>query len=128
MNEIERILIDQHLLVEKQEGKFGWRYVVISGIPAEAKNKIGLVRVRGSIDSYQLSQFHLLPMKDGNMLLPLKTAVRKKIAKKEGDTVHVILFSDDSPVLIPDDILSCLLDYPKAYQFFLSLSESNQKY
>lgn len=67
-------------------------------------------------------------MKEGRMLLPLKAAVRKKIGKKEGDYVHVILFADDSPVVVPDEILVCLLESSKAHQFFMSLSDSNQKY
>lgn len=67
-------------------------------------------------------------MKDGNMFLPLKTAVRKEIGKKEGDTVHVVLYTDESTVVIPDDIKVCLLESDKAFSFFLSLSESNQKY
>ena len=67
-------------------------------------------------------------MKDGNMFLPLKKEVRKKICKEEGDIVHVILYADSSPVEIPDEIMVCLLESPNAHQFFLSLSESNQKY
>ena len=89
---------------------------------------MGLVRVRGFIDSYELKQFNLLPMKNGKMLLPLKTAVRKKIGKKEGDYVHVVLFPDDSAVLVPDEIMVCLLESPRAHLSFLSLSDSNQIY
>lgn len=62
------------------------------------------------------------------MMLPLKSAVRKQIGKKEGDTIHVTLYVDASPLVVPDEILTCLLDAPKAYQFFLTLSDSNQKY
>lgn len=125
---MEKSLVDNHYLVQKMVGKGGWTYVVISEIPPDKKARLGLVRVRGFIDTYELKQFNLLPMKDGNMFLPLKASVRKKIGKKEGDTVHVILYADDSHVIIPDDILVCLLDSPKAHQFFLTLSESNQKY
>ena len=121
-------LVDKQYLVKKKDDKGGWTYVALSDIPPNEKNGLGLIRVSGFIDTYALKQFNLLPMKDGSMLLPLKAAVRKKIGKKEGDTVHVILFSDDSPVVIPDDIRVCLSDSAKAYQFFLSLSESNQKY
>jgi hypothetical protein len=121
-------LIDKDYIVQKQPGKGGWSYVVISEIPAAEKQALGLIRVSGFIDTYALNQFNLLPMKDGSMLLPLKSAVRKQIGKKEGDTVHVTLYADASPVVVPDDILICLLDAPKAYQFFLTLSDSNQKY
>ena len=125
---MKKLLVNNHYIVKKQDGKGGWCYVVISEIPADKKNHLGLIRVSGFIDTYELKQFNLLPMKDGPMMLPLKTAVRKLIGKKEGDTVHVKLFVDESPVVIPDDILLCLIDSPKAHQFFLLLSGSNQKY
>jgi len=125
---MKKLLVNKHFLIKKQEGKGGWNYVVIAGIPADRKNPLGLIRVSGFIDTYELKQFNLLPMRDGCMLLPLKTAIRKQIGKKEGNEVHVKLFADDSPVIIPDEILLCLMDSPKAHQFFLSLSGSNQKY
>lgn len=125
---METPLIDKDYIVQKQIGKGGWFFVVISEIPAAEKQALGLIRVSGFIDAYALNQFNLLPMKDGSMMLPLKSAVRKQIGKKEGDTVHVTLYVDASPVVVPDDILICLLDAPKAYQFFLTLSDSNQKY
>lgn len=125
---MKKPIVETALLVEKMPGKGGWTYVVIPGIAPSHKNSLGQVRVRGTIDSFELKQFNLLPMKEGNMLLPLKTAVRKKIGKKEGDTVHVVLYPDDSAVVVPDDILACLLESPKAFQFFESLSDSNKKY
>jgi hypothetical protein len=121
-------LVDNQYLIEKMPGKGGWSYVVISEIPKAVRQSMGLVRVRGFIDSYELKQFNLLPMKDGKMLLPLKSAVRKKIGKQEDDRVHVVLYADDSVVEVPDDILACLLESDRAYQFFQTLSDSNKKY
>jgi len=105
-----------------------WTYVVIPEFPADLKTRLGTARVRGFIDSYELKQYNLLPLKGGGMMLPFNAAVRKKIGKGVGDFVQVVLYPDDSPVVIPDDLLACLLDSPKAHNFFLSLSESNQKY
>jgi uncharacterized protein YdeI (YjbR/CyaY-like superfamily) len=45
-----------------------------------------------------------------------------------GDQVLVILYADNEPVDIPDDMLLCLQDEPVALKFFQSLSESEQKY
>jgi Bacteriocin-protection, YdeI or OmpD-Associated/Domain of unknown function (DUF1905) len=130
MNEINSKLplVDKEYLVQKEGKQNGWTYVVIPDISPTEKNKSGLIRVSGFIDTYELKQFNLLPMKEGTMLLPLNATVRKKIGKKVGDMVHVTLFSDDSPVVVPDDILVCLMDSDKAYAFFLTLSESNKKY
>jgi hypothetical protein len=127
------LLIDGQFLIEKRAAQSGfemsnWTYVILPGIPSEYKARGGTIRVRGFIDAYELKQYNLLPMKDQRMFLPLNGTVRKKIGKKEGDFVQVVLYYDPSPVVVPEDILACLLDAPLAHQFFLSLSESNQKY
>lgn len=126
-------IINNTFLVEKRTSTGGfkyndWTYVVLADFPVGLKKRNGAVRVRGMIDNYAINQFNLLPMKDGAMMLPIKAAIRKRIGKKEGDFVHVTLYLDDSLVEIPTDILACLLDAPNAYTFFLSLSDSNQKY
>lgn len=130
---MENPIVDNHFLVLKRIAQSGFKmsdltYVLIPDMATKQKASASLIRVRGFIDAYELKQFNLLPSKDGTMILPLNAAVRKKIGKKAGDWVHVVLFPDDSPVEIPDDFLACLLDSPKAHQFFLSLSDSNQKY
>jgi hypothetical protein len=127
------LLIDGQFLIEKRAAQSGfemsnWTYVILPSIPKEYKARGGTIRVRGLIDAYELKQYNLLPMKDERMFLPLNAAVRKKIGKKEGDFVQVVLYYDPSPVVVPEEILACLLDAPLAHQFFLSLSASNQKY
>lgn len=130
---MENPIINGLFLVEKRTAESGfkysnWTYVVINDFPLVKRTDAATIRVRGFIDSYEFKQYNLLPMKDNAMLLPIKASIRKKIGKKEGDYVQVILYTDDSPIEIPDDILACLLDSPKAYQYFLTLSDSNQKY
>ncbi len=130
---METPIIDQHYIVEKRIAASGfkmndWTYVVIADFPAELKGRNGNVRVRGWIDAYELKQYNLLPLKEGGMMLPLNAKMRKKIGKGEGDSVHVVLYADDLPLVVSDDILACLMDSPKAHDFFMSLSESNQKY
>lgn len=57
----------------------------------------------------------------------MKSAIRKKIGKKEGDWVHVVLFADNAPTEIPEELLLCLKDDPGAYKTFLSYSDGEQK-
>ena len=47
-------------------------------------------------------------MKNGNMFLPVKAEIRKAIGKREGDTVHVILYVDNSVIIIPQEIFIML--------------------
>ena len=68
-----------------------------------------------------------MPMGNGTLMLPVKGEIRKKIGKNEGDWVHVILYSQDLPTVVPEDFLICLKDEPTAYQKFMSMPEAEQK-
>ena len=69
-----------------------------------------------------------MPMGDGILFLPVKAEIRKVIKKQEGDYVHIVLFPDNEPLEVLEEILLCLTDEPEALQFFNSLTESEQKY
>lgn len=69
-----------------------------------------------------------MPMGDGRLFLPVKAEIRKKIKKQEGDYVHIILYPDNDPLEIPDELADCLLDEPKALKFFNAISEGEKKY
>jgi hypothetical protein len=120
-------LVNQQYYIKKMQGKSGWTYTEIPEIPQDKKAPFGWVQVRGTIDSYEINQYKLMPMGNGHLFLPLKAEVRKQIRKKEGDWVHITLYADDSPVEIPDEFLLCLLDSPNAHRFFQTLTNSAQK-
>ena len=65
-------------------------------------------------------------MGEGKFILPVKAEIRKKIGKKEGDRVNIVLYIDDSPLHIPDELLICLSDEPSAPERFLALSEGKK--
>lgn len=121
-------LVDNDYLLEKFPGKGGWTYARVPEIQQDKQNPFGWVKVRGSVDGYEFNKYHLMPMGDGRLFLPVKAEIRKKIKKEAGDTVHVILFLDDEPLEVPQEMLDCLEDDPKAITFFRTLSESEQKY
>lgn len=124
---MEKPLVDKEFLLQKMPGKGGWTYVVVSG---EIKNKskpFGWARVKGTIDGFELKQYNLMPMKDGNLFLPVKAEIRKKIGKSEGDYVHIKLYPDTSPLEVPEEMILCLRDEPGAFHFFNSLSESEKR-
>lgn len=68
-----------------------------------------------------------MPMGNGKLFLPVKAAIRKKLGKKEGDYVQVVLYPDNTPVEIPEELQICFLDEPAAYKTFLSYSNGEQK-
>ena len=120
-------LVDQDYLLQKYPGKGGWTFAMIPEIQQDKHAWFGWVKVRGSIDGYEISNYHLMPMGNNTLMLPVKSEIRKKIKKNEGDWVHVILYSQELPTVVPEDFLTCLNDEPAALQNFQHLSESEQK-
>jgi hypothetical protein len=120
-------IFNKKTIIEKYPGKGGWCYVIVTGVPPNKKRKFGFVRVSGTIDDYKLEKYNLMPMKTGTLFLPIKAEIRKAIKKKEGDTIHVILFEDNTPLTIPEELTLCLKEEPKALKAFHNLSDAEQK-
>ncbi len=124
---MEKPLVNQSYLLKKMQGKGGWTYAEVPEIRPNKQAYFNWVKVRGSIDGYEIKQYNLMPIGNGNLFLPVKAAIRKVIKKEAGDTVHVILYADNTPLSIPDELMVCLLDAPQAHTFFMSLTETHQK-
>ncbi|GAB3203123.1 hypothetical protein ABID22_001257 [Pontibacter aydingkolensis] len=120
-------LINKAYLLEKFPGKGGWTFAAIPEILPDKHAYFGWVRVKGSIDSYEIKGYHLMPMGNGQLFLPVKTEIRKKIKKQAGDWVHVILYADNTPQEVPEELLLCLQDEPAAYEKFRNCSDGEQK-
>lgn len=127
MLETEIPLVNGQYLMERFHGKGGWTYVVIPEVLQNKHTPFGWVRVKGSIDNFEIKNYRLMPMGGGRLFLPVKAEIRKKIGKQEGDWVNIVLFADNSPREIPEELLSCLMDDPIAHQTFLSYSDGEQK-
>jgi hypothetical protein len=121
-------LINKKYLLERFPGKGGWTFARIPEILQDKTKPFGWVKVRGSIDGYEIRKCHLMPMGDDKLFLPVKAEIRKKIKKKEGDYVHVILYPDNEPLELPEEMMWCLRDEPSALTFFNALSESEQNF
>lgn len=120
-------LIDQEYVLEKFQGKGGWTFARIPEIAPSKNTPFGWVRVRGAIDDFEIKNYNLQPMGNGTLFLPVKAEIRKKIDKKEGDYVHVVLFADNFPTDIPEELKLCLMDEPNVYETFLSFTNGEQK-
>ncbi len=110
--------------------KSGWTYIEIpASLAAQLKPDTRTsFRVKGSIDQYQLSQVALVPMGEGDFILPVNTTMRKILRKEAGAKVHVTLALDESEVVLSADLLACLEDAPEAKAYFEKLPGSHQKY
>jgi hypothetical protein len=120
-------IVNKKVKLEKFDGKGGWTFARLPEVKPDKKAWFNWVRVRGFIDDYEIKAYHLMPMGNGQLFLPVKSAIRKKIKKDAGDTISVRLYFDNDPVEIPPALLECLRDDPDAHSHFFKLTESEKK-
>jgi len=67
----------------KQGEKTGWTYVLIPAAIAKQLNpdKKTSFRVKGKLDAHSIQGIALMPMGEGDYVLPLKAEIRKAIRK-----------------------------------------------
>ncbi len=115
---------------DKKGEKTGWTYIEISASQAQ-KLKPGVkvsFRVKGTMDQYSFEKIALLPMGNGNFILPLNAQMRKAIGKKQGDKLNIRIEADSRQPQLSRDLMACLKEDPEAMAFFKSLPGSHQLY
>ena len=120
-------LVNKKILLEKFQGKGGWTYTRLPGVKPDPHAHFGWIKVRGFIDEFEIRQYHLMPMGNGELFLPVRAEIRKKIKKQAGDTVKVILYRDEEDIYIPEELQSCLDLDPDAKKSFTKLQADQQR-
>jgi hypothetical protein len=113
-----------------QGEKTGWTYLVV---PARVASKLNpgvkkSYRVKGKLDEYKIEKTSLIPMGEGDFIIPINAAMRKGTGKRKGATLKVQLEIDTSSILPPSELIECLQDEPEAYKFFNSLPQGHRNY
>lgn len=119
-------IFDDHIQLQKGEGKGAWTFITMPVMPHLPKKKNSTVKVHGFIDDYALNDIHIWAMKKGTFLA-VKGDIRKAIRKEAGDTVKLQLFLDEPGSAIPEDFLECLRDEPTLLKRFQKLPQAKQK-
>ncbi len=118
------------LKFKSQGEKTGWTYIAITAAHAEQLNPgcKKSFRVKGKFDNYTFDGMSLLPMGEGNFIIPLKADVRKALKKRAGDELKVYLAFQEKAYEIASDFFECLTDEPAALIFFNTLPGSHRNY
>lgn len=114
----------------EQGEKTGWTYIRIPATIAQ-KLKPGnkkSFRVKGKLDDHPIQKVALLPMGEGDFIMPLNATVRRAIRKGKGASLKVRLEVDNVIIKPPADLLECLADEPKALEFYKKMAKSHQNY
>jgi len=119
-------LVNKKYKLEKFPGKGGWTFARIPEVMQDGHSPFGWLKVHVTINGVEIKKYRLMPMGDGHLFLPVRADIRKKIGKKEGDVVHIVLYRDDDPVEVPEEMLLCLQDEPAALAFFNALPEGEK--
>jgi hypothetical protein len=124
---MDKPLIDADFVIQKIEEKGGWHFVVIPDVFPQKSNHFNWARVRGTIDTFEIRGYNLMPIKSGGLFLAIRQEIRKKIKKQAGDTIRVILYADSLPTEIPEELKECLKNEPCLYEKFMNYSEGEKK-
>lgn len=115
---------------EKKGEKSGWTYVEIATATADQLKPCckKSFRVKGKLDKHPIEQVALLPIGEGNFILPVNAVMRKAIKKGAGAVVSLQLVADESALKPSEDFLSCLADEPAALKYFNTLQPGHKNY
>jgi hypothetical protein len=110
--------------------KTSWTFV---DMPIDVLSKLKLknrreFRIKGSIDDVKIQRLACYPIKNGTYIIALNAELRKKLQKKDGDTVSIKFTIDTSGALKSKELLVCLKEESEAQKQFDSLSIANQNY
>lgn len=122
----EEPLVDKEYQLQRPDYKGAVTYVEIPEIPM-AKAPFGMLKVRGKIDDHEFSNVHLMPLGNGNLVLAVKAELKKKLKKEAPDTVHVTIYADDTPLIVPEDLLLCMEDEAGLAEKFQSYANGQKK-
>jgi hypothetical protein len=118
------------LKFDKQGEKTGWSYI---HIPAHLAQELKpdfkkSFRVKGKLDGHAIKQVSLLPMGEGDFIMPFNATMRKGTGKREGAMLDVQLQEDKTEIALPADFAECLEIDAEAKAYFNSIPKSHQNY
>lgn len=114
----------------KNGEKTGWTFVEVPFDIAEKikPNTRTSYRVKGIIDTLEIKQVALIPLGEGNFIIPLNANMRKGINASLGDKIALKIEEDTSEYLLSADLTNTIELDSDANDFFYCLSKGHQRY
>jgi hypothetical protein len=114
----------------KKGEKTGWTYFTIR---SEQTKKINpgvktSFRVKGKLDGVSIKGVAIIPMGEGDFIMPVNAEMRKALKKQKGEKIIVQLELDKAELKLSADFLACLKEEKEAKAFFDKLPKSHQNY
>jgi len=124
------VFVTTILKFNKQGEKTGWTYIVIPSDVAKKlkRNNKKSFRVKGKLDDFSIKQVALLPMGEGEFIIPLNKDIRKGIGKRDGAMLRVSIEEDKTELKLDAEMMECLTEEPGALSFFKKLPKSHLQY
>ncbi len=118
------------LKFDRQGEKTGWTYIEV---PIKVTEKLQpgrktAYRVKGMMDDYSFEKVSLIPMGEGQFIIPVNAAMRKAIGKTKGAIVKISIDYDERQIELDPDFMQCLDDEPAAKDFFSTLTIGHRNY
>ena len=115
---------------DEQGEKTGWTYIVVPADVAEQikPNNKKSFRIKGKLDNYKISGVALIPIGNGNFIIPFNESMRKATGKRKGAMITINIEEDKAPLKLNEDFMICLNDEPAALKHFNSLPGSHRNY
>jgi hypothetical protein len=115
---------------EEQGEKTGWTYLIVPGELAEElrPGSKKSFRVKGLLDKFAIKTVAVMPMGNGDFILPFNKDMRQGTQKKKGAMVQVSISLDTDDIALPNGFADCLADEPEAKKFFDDMRPSHRHY
>nr|WP_315187124.1 DUF1905 domain-containing protein [uncultured Flavobacterium sp.] len=110
---MNHIIENERLEIQYIPGNGAWTYQLIIPNTKDIKGKWGDIKVSGTIDSFEIRNKNLGPMKNADKKMALNSEIRNSIGKGAGDFVNVTLYlgnQNERKAIESDMIFQCFKD------------------
>lgn len=123
------IIENESLEIQYIPGNGAWTYQLIIPNTKDIKGKWGDIKVSGTIDSFEIRNKNLGPMKNADKKMALNSEIRNSIGKGAGELVNVTLYLDnqnEQKTIESEMIFQCFKDAAVFHLFDkLQIDEQN---